>query len=240
MSWHMQHAIDNLKKRILHLSTRVEENVSAAVRSLETRDGKLAVKVIETDPQIDHLEIEVEEECLKILALYQPVAVDLRFLVAVLKINSDLERIGDLAVNIAERAVFLATQPPVDVPFDFSGMARKAQHMLTRALDALVNLDSKLAREILPLDDEVDAINRRMYEQVEDGILKHPASIDCLIHLLSVSRHLERIADHATNIAEDVIYMIEGAIVRHHNEEYHAQPSCPPGEKFPPAKGDTP
>lgn len=220
MTLHLQKEVEHLKKKLLVLSTFVEESVQRAVKSLEERDGKLAAKVIENDLMIDHMEIDVEEECLKILALHQPVAVDLRFIVAVLKINNDLERIGDLAVNIAERAEYLATQPKVDIPFDFAGMSRKAQKMLTQSLDSLVNLDSPLAREVLPLDDEVDAINRQMYSQVIDGIRKHPENLNSLIHLLSVSRHLERIADHATNIAEDVIYMIEGEIVRHHAENY--------------------
>lgn len=220
MTLHLQKEVEHLKKKLLALSTFVEESVQRAVKSLEERDGKLAAKVIENDLMIDHMEIDVEEECLKILALHQPVAVDLRFIVAVLKINNDLERIGDLAVNIAERAEYLATQPKVDIPFDFAGMSRKAQKMLTQSLDSLVNLDSPLAREVLPLDDEVDAINRQMYSQVIDGIRKHPENLNSLIHLLSVSRHLERIADHATNIAEDVIYMIEGEIVRHHAENY--------------------
>jgi len=227
MAWHLQKEIDHLKKKLLALSTFVEENVQRAVKSLEERDGKLAAKVIENDLIIDHMEIDVEEECLKILALHQPVAVDLRFLVAVLKINNDLERIGDLAVNIAERVAYLATQPKVDIPFDFVGMSKKAQHMLTQSLNALVNLDSRLAREVLPLDDEVDAINREMYDQVMTGIRQHPKSLGALIHLLSVSRHLERIADHATNIAEDVIYMIEGDIVRHHAESYQREAGEP-------------
>jgi phosphate transport system protein len=223
MAWHLQKEIEHLKKKLLALSTFVEENVQRAVKSLEERDGKLAAKAIENDLLIDHMEIDVEEECLKILALHQPVAVDLRFLVAVLKINNDLERIGDLAVNIAERAEFLSTQPKVDVAFDFIGMSKKAQYMLTQSLDALVNLDSPLARKVLLLDDEVDSINRKMYDQITDGIRRRPESLNSLIHLLSVSRHLERIADHATNIAEDVIYMIEGEIVRHHAEDYRNQ-----------------
>lgn len=212
--------IEKLKKKILALSAIVEESVHRAVASIQRRDEKLARKVIESDIEIDHMEVDVEEECLKILALHQPVATDLRFVVAVLKINNDLERIADLSVNIAEQAAYLATQPKVDIPFDFPGMSEKAQRMLRQSLDALVNDDTTLARKVLAADDEVDAINRHMYDQVKDGIRRHPENLDCLIHLLSVSRHLERIADHATNIAEDVIYMAEGEIVRHRAEEY--------------------
>jgi phosphate transport system protein len=229
MSFLLQKEIEHLKKKILSLSTYVEENLQRAVKSLETRDSQLANKAIETDALIDHMEIDVEEECLKILALHQPVAVDLRYLVATLKLNNDLERIGDLAVNIAERAASLATQPKMELPFDFSNMAKKVQIMVTKSLNALVNIDAPLAREVLTLDDAVDALNREMYEQVNQGIQKHPENLSMLIHYLSVSRNLERIADHATNIAEDVVYMIEGAIVRHHAESYRAQnPECPP------------
>lgn len=162
----------------------------------------------------------VEEDCLKILALHQPVAIDLRYIISVLKINNDLERTGDLAVNIAERAAFLATQERLEIPFDFSGMAEKAQSMLKRSLDALVKMDADLAREVCASGDEVDAINRDMYIQVQEGIRKHPKRLECLVHILSVSRHLERVADLATNIAEDVIYVIKGEIVRHRTEDY--------------------
>ncbi len=220
--------IEHLKKKILSLSTYVEENLQRAVKSLETRDIPLANKVIETDVIIDHMEIDVEEECLKILALHQPVAVDLRYLVATLKINNDLERIGDLAVNIAERAAFLATQPKTDFPFDFTGMSKKAQAMVTQSLDALINLDAPAAKEVLAKDDEVDAIHRAMYCQVTESIQKNPENLNCLIHLLTVSRNLERIADHATNIAEDVIYMIDGAIIRHHAGQVRTPSVCPP------------
>lgn len=220
MKRHLQAEIEKLKKKILYIGAMVEESVQRAVKAIERRDAKLATKVIEADIEIDHLEVDVEEDCLKILALEQPVAIDLRFIVAVLKLNSDLERIGDLAVNIAEHAAFLATQEKINIPFDFPRMSEKAQNMLKRSLDALVNMDVSLARRVCAADDEVDNINRAMYRQVQDSIRSHPKHLDCLIHLLEVSRNLERIADHATNIAEDVIYMIEGEIVRHKTEDY--------------------
>ena len=147
--------------------------------------------------------------------MHQPVAIDLRFIVAVLKINNDLERIGDLAVNIAERSAFLASQPPVRVYFDFSQMSRKTEAMLNKSLDALVNMSSKLAYEVCADDDEVDDINIEMHKKVREAIRKNPERVGSLISLMSISRHLERIADHATNIAEEVIYMIEGVIQRH-------------------------
>jgi len=217
---HLQHALDKLKRSIFSLSGMVEESVRDAVRALDTRDSRLAQKVIDADLEIDHAEVDVEEEGLKILALHQPVAIDLRFIVAVLKINNDLERIGDLAVNIAERAQFLATHEKVDIPFDFAGMAEKAQAMVKQSLDALVNLDAGSALAVCAADDEVDAMNRQMYLQVGEGMREHPDQVESLTHLLSVSRHLERIADHATNIAEDVIYMVRGEIVRHQAEQY--------------------
>ncbi|OHB59313.1 MAG: phosphate transport system regulatory protein PhoU [Planctomycetes bacterium RBG_13_46_10] len=220
MPIHLQREIENLKKKILRLGAMVENCVREAALSIEQADTHLAQKIIDNDYIIDQAEVEVEEECLKTLALHQPVAIDLRFIVAVLKINNDLERIGDLAVNIAERAVFLATQPKVSVTLDFSRMAHKAQLMLKKSLDALVNLSVSLATEVCNCDDEIDAMNRKMYIDVQEAICSYPQQLGSLIHLLSVSRHLERIADHATNIAEDVIYMIEGKIVRHKTEDY--------------------
>lgn len=220
MSQHLQREIEKLKRLILSLTAVVEDRVRQAVKSVKERNEDIAQKVISGDMEIDQREVDIEEECLKLLALHQPVAADLRFIVAVLKINNDLERISDLAVNIAERAAYLARQPKIDVPFDFPLMAEKAQTMLRMSLDALVNWQPSLAMEVCAMDDEVDAINRDMYNQVKDEIRQHPENLDSLIHLLSVSRHLERIADHATNVAEDVIYMVEGKIVRHRAEDY--------------------
>ena len=170
MTRHMQREIEKLKKMLLTLSAQVEESVQRAVQSVERRDAVLGKKIIAGDVEVDHLEVDVEEECLKLLALYQPVAADLRFIVAVLKINNDLERIADLAVNIAERAVFLSEGLRVEIPFDFTGMAGKARTMLKQSLDALVNQDAPLARKVMALDDEVDAINRHMYDQVKQGM----------------------------------------------------------------------
>ena len=220
MAAHLQREIENLKKEILTVGAMAEQSVREATQAIEDRDEYLARAVIEKDVNLDQKEVEVEESCLKILALHQPVAIDLRFIIASLKINSDLERVGDLAVNIAERAMFLASQPQVNIEFDFNTMATKAQEMLKKSLDALVTLNAGLAREVCACDDEIDAMNRQMYLTVQDAINTYPDQVEALIHLLSASRHLERIADHATNIAEDVIYMIEGEIVRHRTEEY--------------------
>ncbi len=220
MPVHLLRDIERLKREILTLGTMAELAVREATTAVETRDASLARRVIENDYKLDEMEVQVEESCLKTLALYQPVATDLRFIVAVLKINNDLERVGDLAVNVAERAAFLATQPPIDVSFDFQAMARKAQSMLQRSLDALVNLNAELAHEVCAADDEVDELNRQMYRIVKDMIPAQPRHTESLIHMFSAVRHLERIADHATNVAEDVIYMIEGQIIRHKAEDY--------------------
>jgi len=220
MTTHLHREIENLKKRILYMGAEIEELVRKAVDALTARKVKLALEVIDHDEAIDHLEVEIEEECLKILALHQPVAIDLRYVIAVLKMNNDLERIGDLAVDIAERAVFLSERPPIDLRLDLKEMAEKTQAMLKHSLDALVNSDSNLARKVRACDDEVDEMNRRMFGIVQDYIRQDPDHVAEAIHWLSASRHLERIADQATNIAEDVIYMVEGEIVRHQPEVF--------------------
>jgi phosphate transport system protein len=215
MTQHIQRELEKLKKMILALSAVVEETVQQAVQSLATMDLALAEKVIGGDEVVDQMEVDLEEECLKILALHQPVAADLRFIISVLKINNDLERIADLAVNIAERTRGLNEVGRIPHPFDFPELGRKVLAMLKQALDALVNLDERAARQTCTLDDEVDTQHRQNYALVKEQIRKHPERLDALVQYLSVSRHLERIADLATNIAEDVLYMIEGEIVRH-------------------------
>ena len=215
MSVHLIREITNLKKLVLALSAQVEDNVRQAVRAVTKRDLALAEVLIRGDHLVDQQEVTIEEECLKVLALHQPVAHDLRFLVAILKLNHSLERIGDLAVNIAKRAKYLAAQPRLDVPIDFMPIAEKAQAMLHKSLDALINMDINLAREVGVADDEVDALNREIYDRVKGLLRECPDDIETLIALLNISRHLERIADHASSIAEDVIYLIEGKIIRH-------------------------
>jgi phosphate transport system protein len=220
MAKHLQREVEHLKKMVLSLGAKVEERVREATIAIDERDARLARKVVDTDPEIDSMEVDIEEECLKILALHQPVAIDLRFIVAVLKINNDLERIADLAVNIAERAAFLATQPKLDISFRLRPMAQSAKEMLRKSLDALVNLSEETAVQVIESDNEVDKMNRDMYLLVQEGIRRNPGEMESMIHMLSASRHLERIGDHATNIAEDVIYMISGEVVRHKTEQY--------------------
>ncbi len=220
MAKHLQKEIENLKKNLLTMGAVVEDMVYLATKSIVKRDARMAQEIITRDLEVDKMEVDVEEECLKILALYQPVAIDLRFIIAVLKINSDLERVGDLAVNIAERSLFLSGQEDVCLAFDISAMAERVESMLTRSIDALVNLDVPLAYRVRKEDDRVDAINREMYEKVKGELAVHPSAANCLLHLLSVGRHLERVADHATNIAEDVIYLVDAEIVRHTPEDF--------------------
>jgi phosphate transport system protein len=219
MSGHFQKELRRIKQMVLSLGTLVEERVQMVNETIESQDGARARQIIEKDYEIDQMEIDVEEECLKALALYQPVAVDLRFLIAVIKINNDLERIGDEAVNIAERVEFLSREVNIPFQFDYTEMAEKAQEMLKKSLDALVNMDLDLAYQVLTMDDEVDQNNRDAYDAIKDAMKELPegTGMGCLINMIFIARHLERIADHATNIAEEVIYMIEGDIVRHGN-----------------------
>lgn len=217
MSFHLMREVQLLKKQILELGAVVENTVFQAVDTVVRGDLKIARGIMEADAEIDRTEVEIEEDCLKILALYQPVAIDLRFIITALKINSDLERIGDLAVNIAEQALFLDATRCGVMPFDLAGMAGKAEAMLKRSLDALVNLDGEEARRVCAADDDVDQLYREAFLLVKQTVRARPESLDMMMTLLMVARQLERIADHATNIAEDVIYMIAGHIVRHQN-----------------------
>lgn len=215
MSKHLRKELDKLKKKVLSLGALVEERTRMAIQAVESRDAAIAQKIMDSDWEIDEMEVEIEEECLKILALYQPVAVDLRFLVATIKINNDLERIGDEAVNIAERLIIVLKRPPLQFVFDYAPMAESVQSMLKMSLDALVNLDVDLAFKVITMDDEVDDIQIQAYDRIKEAIKEKPDRVSYLVNLLLISRHLERLADHCTNIAEEVIYLIEGEIVRH-------------------------
>lgn len=215
MSVHMHREMDRLRERLLRLSAEVESQLQKAIDAVLRRDPQLADEVESSDSRIDEAEIEVEEQCVTILTLHQPVAADLRFLVSVLKINNDLERIGDLAVNIARKARTLSQFPPIRLPFDLSEMWNKAQVMLRQSVDSLVNCDPALAMEVCRNDEAVDAQKRVIREHVERMIRETPELVHPLLQVLAISRNLERVADHATNIAEDVIYMVRGRIARH-------------------------
>jgi phosphate transport system protein len=217
MTRHIERQIESLKERILRVGTMVEEAISKSITALINRDVNLAQRVMANDEEIDRMEVEVEEECLKILALYQPVAADLRFVVAVLKINNDLERMGDLAKNIAKRVAQLAGRE-IELPAEIRSMAMQAQEMVKQCLDAVVRGDPALARQVREEDDVVDDGRQRIQRQVMAGIKADPENAESLLRINSVSKHIERIADMATNIAEDVVYMVEGDIVRHRAE----------------------
>lgn len=210
-----QRELNRLRKQLLELGGDVEDNVRDAMKALQRRDAVLAADVAAREQQTDEQEVDIEEECLKLLALYQPVAADLRYIVGVLKINEDLERVGDLSQHIAERTSAIVGGPEVPVDVDLARMAAKVTSMLARSLEAFVNLKPEMAREVRAADAEVDAINRRNCEGLLAAIKERPEAADVLLNVMHISRHLERIADHATNIAEDLIYMAEGEIVRH-------------------------
>ena len=220
---HLDREIENLKKKLLALSALVEENLRRALSAVENGDAVLAALAIDNDFAIDLMEVDVEEDCLKTLALNQPVATDLRFLIAAVKINATLERIGDVAVNIAECALTIAENTRPVVAFDIVGLAEKAQAMVGNALDALVAGDPILARSVLASDDEVDDLDAAFGDLLSIEIRKNPEDTDVLIALMQVSRFIERFADHATSIAEDVIYMVEGQIPRHYAKRVAAQ-----------------
>jgi phosphate transport system protein len=217
MTIFFQKELEKIKKQILSLGAMVEDRLRQTFQAIQDGDIEVAKTVIKSDWEIDEKEVEVEEECLKILALYQPVAVDLRFLVAVIKINNDLERIADEAVNIAERVTNIMGRPVDGLLIDYTKMSAIAEDMLKKSLDALVNLDVDLAFRVVTLDDDVDDLHKDAYDLIKQEMLKTPDQSGALINLYLISRHLERIADHATNIAEEVIYLVEGEIVRHGN-----------------------
>ncbi|MCK5124700.1 MAG: phosphate signaling complex protein PhoU [candidate division Zixibacteria bacterium] len=218
MTKHFRKEIITLNKKVMHLTTMVEENLRLAVKAVTDRDTDLAKEVIKRDFEIDQNEVELEEECLKILALHQPVAIDLRFIIAALKINSDLERIGDLAVNIAELTPELANSSLHEVPFDLNGMLDLAVEMVRESVDALVDMSPEKAFLICQKDDIMDSMYHKANKSAIDMIRKNSEHAAYFMGLRNIARHLERIADHATNIAEDVIYMVNGEIVRHQGE----------------------
>lgn len=215
MSKHLKNDLERLERRLLGLGARVEETVRRSIAALQTRRADVALEVMAGDPEIDAVEVEIEEECLKIFALHQPVANDLRFVAACLKINNDLERIGDLAVNIAERSASLDRELPFPLPKELQPMTEKTAGMLRSALDAFVRADVRLAHHVLAEDQEVDEMNRTIIRGMVDHMKKASDQVDDALLILSASKNLERIADHATNIAEDVVYMVDGEIIRH-------------------------
>ena len=215
MAKHLERDLDNLQRDMLALAGLVEGAVHKSILSLQERDVAMAKDVIAGDGQIDNEENHIDEECLKILALHQPVAVDLRLIAAAMLINVDLERIGDLAEEIAERAIHLSQPPLLPIPRKLQRMTDLTTMMLRQALDAYVNLNKTQAQTVMRMDDEVDRYNEEIIHEIVEEMKKSPTLIEAGLSMFSAVRHLERIADHATNIAEDVIYLIDGEIVRH-------------------------
>lgn len=215
MAIHLQRDLDRLQQLLLQLAGLVEETVQKAVKALREGNGSLAREVIAGDSQIDTEDNHIHEECLKILALHQPVARDLRRIVAVMLITTDLERMGDLAEDIAERAIHLGSNPPLPVPEKLGRMADLTTTMVRLALDSFVHLNREQAERVMRMDDEVDRYNVEIIQELIQAMRSSPPLVEPGLSLFSATRHLERIADHATNIAEDVIYLISGDIVKH-------------------------
>jgi len=220
MSKQTQEELTEITKKILHIGGLVESAVDRSLVSLLDRDAKLAREVIDGDSIVDNLENEVEEKCLEVLAMRQPVARDLRYICGIMKINSDLERMADLAVNIAERAEVLAEVPPLPFRPDVSRLAAVAKRMTRESLDALIRRDAQLALRVWQSDVEADRLYRELIGEAIQFMREHPARIGDVMHLVGALRNLERLADHATNIAEDVIFVVQGRIVRHHMIEF--------------------
>lgn len=215
MNSHFLRELRKLKQLLLSMGALVEDRLKLVLQALKTHDGASAADIAQSDDCVDEMEVAVEEECLKILALYQPVAADLRFLVTASRINNDLERIGDEVGNIGHRIIHMAAheQPPFN--FDYGEMGAKSLKMLNFAMEALINMDVKLANKVLKLDDEVDALQKQAYDAIKMALAQNPRHTGYLLNMFLVSRHLERIGDLSTNICEDVIYMGRGEIVRH-------------------------
>lgn len=228
MSIHLKHDLENLHRDLLAMCGEVEEMVHQAVDCLSQPSLDEAQRLAEKDNEIDQWDVRIEESCLKILALHQPVAIDLRRITTVLKISGELERVADLAVHIAERACGLIGLPEMLIPEQLKEMAQMAVDMLHRSLDAYVELNSQKAREVCQQDDLVDELNQSIIQDIRTLLQKSPEYVEGALHLFSASRHIERVADHATNIAEDVVYLVEGEIIRH---RVHLENARTPVEK---------
>lgn len=215
MTIHLIRDLESLHRDVVSMCTAVEDIIHKAVDELGQANGALADQLREQDKVIDHWDVKIEEECLKLLALHQPVAADLRRIAAVLKITGELERVADLGVHIAERSEGVKAFPNLHVPERLKQMAQIALNMLHRSIDSYVELNTKVARHVIQEDDLVDEMNKEIIDGLVDTMKQSPELVEPAMHLFSASRHIERVADHATNIAEDVIYLVEGAIVRH-------------------------
>ncbi|MBI1871430.1 MAG: phosphate signaling complex protein PhoU [Chlamydiae bacterium] len=219
MERHFDEELKKLSQELLKMGGLVEEAVSRSIKALVERDQALSEEVIRSDDAINMLDIEIDDFCLRLLARHQPAGSDLRFITMILKIVNDLERMGDLAVNIAERTLDLLKKPLLKPLIDIPRMATLAQKMLKDSLDAFVNRDASLARSVCQRDDEVDDLNDQIFRELLTYMLQDSTAIERAVDLILIGRHLERVADHATNIGEDVIYLVQGKTIKHHLEE---------------------
>src|SRR5579863_7811640 len=215
---HFVEELDFLRSRLLEMSALVEDSVYRSVLCLSDKDPQQAQKVLQNESEINRMEIEIDDLATRLLALQQPMATDLRLLTSAIKINNDLERMGDLAVNIVERALSLINEPLIKPLIDIPAMATRVQSMIRKSLDSFVKRDAELARTVLVSDDAVDELRDAIYEELIEHMERDPKSVRQAINLMFVARNLERLADHATNIAEDVLFLVEGVDVRHHAE----------------------
>ncbi|MBZ5538585.1 MAG: phosphate signaling complex protein PhoU [Acidobacteriia bacterium] len=219
MHRHFEEDLSDLKQKLLTMGSLVERALHQAVKALVERDAQLGLQIFEGEEAINLLQIEIDDRAMRLLALQQPMATDLRLIASAVKINNDLERIGDLCVNIAQRVLSLINQPPISPMIDMPRMAALAEKMLHDGLDAFVNRNADLARTVLESDDKVDRLRDDIFQELVRFMTTHPDAVQRGIDLLLISRNIERVADHATNIAEDVIYVVAGRDVRHHIEE---------------------
>jgi len=215
MERHFDQQLGTLRKNLIQMASMVETAIANAVKSLIERDSDLARLVVQSDEQVDALELEIDKQCVDFLALRQPLAIDLRFITSSIKITNNLERMGDLAVNIAERVIPLSQEPQLKPLIDIPRMATITQTMVKDSIDAFVNRDTELARSVYQRDSTVDAMNDQIFRELLTYMMQDPANITRAVHLILITRHLERIADHSTNIAEEVVYIVKAKVVKH-------------------------
>jgi len=224
---HFDRELANLKKKLLSMAAIAESMIDQAISELVTRDESVAEPIAQSEQQLNRLQVEIDEDVVKLLATRQPVAVDLRFILAATRINSELERIGDLVINITENVHILAQDAPLKPLIDIPRMAETARKMVRESLDAFVNSDAALAQSVIMTDDEVDALKDQVLRELLTYMMADPRTIERALALILIARHLERIADHATNIAQDVIYLIQGRDVRHPRTPKERPPEPP-------------
>ena len=217
MTVHLQRDLDNLKKDIVHLGSLVQNSTQSVVEFLGTKSEQQLQDVLEYEDRINELEVDIEEHCLKVLALHQPVAIDLRFIIVIMKVNNDLERMGDQAVNISQRVKSLMDGPKLPISLPIDEMTNAVQKMVSLSLEALVSQDPAIARKVVDMDDIVDDLNAQTYDLIRETIQANPSLVNTAMSMATISSNLERIGDLCTNIAEEVIFMVEGQVIRHQN-----------------------